>query len=391
MRLSIRGSIVLLAGLAIGFVPASGPAAPPKFSDNVPDGGDKTKPYLDLRGKLAESDDADPKIVGSVQKIHEIELEAGKTYRIDMTSRTLDSFLRLEDPNGKIVAEDDDGGGEFNARIIYKAKRTGKHKIVATATKTGVRPEITGRYRLVVVDAQPRDIVEAGLRDLSAKNPPLAERRATVAEAVDFLAKEPKLTGADANIAYRIAYALDGLPKREGIEFADKLKTAFAAANSTQLRDFSAMFEGVARKLDLPGNEIALTGTLLDGKSLDWKSYRGKVVLIDFWATWCGPCRAEMPHLSALRKKFGEAGFDIVGVSADRDDDAPAEFMKKNGYDWACVFEKGDQRQPMVDRYGILAFPTTILVGRDGRVIAVDPGPDELDSIIARHVEKKSP
>ena len=47
--------------------------------------------------------------------------------------------------------------------------------------------------------------------------------------------------------------------------------------------------------------------------------------------------------------------------------------MKKNGYDWACIFEKGDQRQPMVDRYGILAFPTTILVGRDGRVIAVDP------------------
>ena len=370
---------------------STGPAAPPKFSDNVPDGKTEPKAYLDVKAKLTDDDSADPKIVGSVCKIHEIDLEAGKTYRIDMTSRKLDSYLRLEDPDGKTVDEDDDGGGDFNARIVHKAKRTAKYKIVATATKSGLRPETTGRYRLTVRDAEPRDIVFARLRDLATKNPPLAERRSTIAEAVDFLAKQPKLATDDANIAYKIAYALDGLPKREGIAFADKLKTVFAAAADTKLRDFSGMFEGVARRLDLPGNEIDLTGTLLDGKALDWKSYRGKVVLIDFWATWCGPCRAEMPHLKKLREKFGDAGFDIVGVSADREDDAPAEFMKKNGYDWACVFEKGDQRQPMIDRYGILAFPTTILIGRDGRVIAVDPQSEELDSMIARHVEKKSP
>ena len=257
--------------------------------------------------------------------------------------------------------------------------------------KTGIRPDTTGKYRLSVHDAELRELLLARLRDLSVRNPPLAVRSSTIAEAVDYLAKEPRLRAEDINIAYKIAHLLDGLPRRESLEYAGKLKTAFAAANSTDLRNLETTFDGIARRLDLPGNEIALKGTLLDGKELDWKSYRGKVVLIDFWATWCGPCRAEMPHLKELRKKFGEAGFDIVGVSADHEDDAPAEFMKAKGYDWACIFEKGIQRQPMVDRYGILAFPTTVLVGRDGRVVALDPVSEELESLIERHLEKKSP
>ena len=95
MRFSPRRSIVVLAGLLIGSVPLLGPAAPPKFSDNVPDGKAEPKARLELRGKLTDDDPADPKIVGSVRKIHEVDLEAGKIYRIDMTSRELNSFLRL--------------------------------------------------------------------------------------------------------------------------------------------------------------------------------------------------------------------------------------------------------------------------------------------------------
>src|SRR4051794_34042586 len=95
------------------------------------------KLLLDVKDKLTEDDPADAKQVGSYRKTHDIDLEAGKIYRIDMTSKDLDSYLRLEDPDEKIVAEDDDGGDNLNARIVYKAKRTATYKIIALAVKSG--------------------------------------------------------------------------------------------------------------------------------------------------------------------------------------------------------------------------------------------------------------
>jgi thiol-disulfide isomerase/thioredoxin len=359
----------------------------PAFAGDAP----AKKARLDVKDKLTEKDAADLKLIGSFRKVHEIDLEAGKVYRIDMTSDAIDSYLRLEDPDGKVVATDDDGGGDLNARIVYKAKRTATYKIIASAVKSGVKEEVVGPYRLTVHDAEPRDLVAFKLRDVGSRNSTLREKKAVIAEVVDLLGKEQKLTGQDVNMAFNVAYMLDELPKAEGVGFAEKLKAVFAANDMPNLRELSKIFEGVARRLDLPGNELELTGTLLDGAKLDWKAYRGKVVLIDFWATWCGPCRQEMPHLKKLRETYGDAGFDIVGISADREDDAPAAYMKKNGYDWACVYEKETKRQPMVDRYGIMAFPTTILVGRDGRVLAVDPDRRQLDTLIERAVEKKTP
>ena len=114
MRLSVRWSILAVAGLIVGSISSIGPAAPPKFADAAPDGKSEPKAYLNVKAKLTDDDPADPKIVGSVQKVHEIGFEAGKTYRIDMTSRDLDSFLRLEDPDGKTVAEDE--GGDLQIR-----------------------------------------------------------------------------------------------------------------------------------------------------------------------------------------------------------------------------------------------------------------------------------
>jgi thiol-disulfide isomerase/thioredoxin len=351
------------------------------------------KAYLDVSDKLTEDDPADEKLVGSFHKAHDVDLEAGKTYRIDMTSTKLDSFLRLLDPDGKEVAFDDDGGGNFNARIVYKAKRTATYKILATALKSGIRNEITGPYRVVVTDAEPRDLVISRLKSvlMSRTEASAKEQAEVIGETIDFLSKEKEVTLQDASLAMQLAYMLDRLPKKQGVEYAEKIKSYLSRAQDKRIQDAAGLFDGVARRLDLPGKAIEITGTKLDGEKFDWKSYKGKVVLIDFWATWCGPCRAEMPKLKKLREKYGDAGFDIVGISADRDDDAPEAYMKKNGYEWACIYEKQTRQQPMVEHYGILAFPTTILVGRDGRVVELNPDRNRLEEIVGRYVGKKTP
>ena len=387
----MRTLAVILSMTLLSAAPTWAPAGDDPKPAPKADGkeSDARKTYLDVTDKLTRDDPADEKVRGSFHKAHEIELEAGKTYRIDMTSAKIYPVLRLLNPAGKEVAIDADGGGQFVARIVHKAKGTGKYKILATAAPEAPRTDVTGPYRVTVGDADARDIVLDNLQTAMASSS-VKDQSAAIGATLDMLSKEKTLSPADADFALQMAFMLDGLPKAEGVKYARELKALLGRSENLRVRVASNMFDGVIRRLDLPGNPMELKGTKLDGEAFDWKPYKGKVVLIDFWATWCPPCKAAMPHLKKLRDKFGDAGFDIIGISADRDDDAPAAFMKKNGYDWTCIYEKNKEgEQPMVERYGIMAFPTTILIGRDGKVAELNPSPARLDELVERLVEKK--
>lgn len=105
----------------------------------------------------------------------------------------------------------------------------------------------------------------------------------------------------------------------------------------------------------------------VDGKNVKLSDYRGKAVLLNFWATWCEPCKIEMPWFVDLQKKYGEQGFQVIGVAMD---DAPpkeiAEFAQKMGVNYPILIGK----EKVGDDYGGVQFlPSTFYVGRDGKVI----------------------
>jgi cytochrome c biogenesis protein CcmG/thiol:disulfide interchange protein DsbE len=114
----------------------------------------------------------------------------------------------------------------------------------------------------------------------------------------------------------------------------------------------------------------------LDGKRIDLASYRGKVVLVDFWATWCAPCLVEIPRLIEMQKRYGAQGFQVIGVSMDDGVEAVRRMPKRYAFDYPVVM--GDAR--LGERYGgVLGLPVQFLVGRDGRIVrrydgAVDAG-----------------
>jgi len=128
--------------------------------------------------------------------------------------------------------------------------------------------------------------------------------------------------------------------------------------------------------------------TELDGKPLSTDSFKGKVLLIDFWATWCPPCRAELPNVIATYKKYHPQGFEIIGVSLDSDKDKLVSFIKEQDMPWAQYFDGQGWSNKLAAKYGVEAIPYTILVGGDGKILGTELRGDDLDAAVAKALKK---
>ena len=104
----------------------------------------------------------------------------------------------------------------------------------------------------------------------------------------------------------------------------------------------------------------------VDGKVVTWAQFKGKVVVIDFWATWCPPCRTEIPGYIALQKKYGADGLVIVGISVDTDGpDVVKKYMKEIGINYPIVMADDAVQEAFAPIQG---YPTTFIIDRDGRI-----------------------
>jgi thiol-disulfide isomerase/thioredoxin len=189
--------------------------------------------------------------------------------------------------------------------------------------------------------------------------------------------KVAALTAAAADLI--LAQVPDDDPRRAR---AVKLK---ADAQAAARPPAAAGDDGAERLLALRGKPIELAGVLVDGTPFDQACLAGKVVLVDFWATWCGPCVAEIPRVRELYDRYHDRGFEVIGISLDDDADAVAAFAAKREIPWPIIHDRrgDDGRQPLAERYGIAAIPTMILVGRDGLVVSVEARGRRLEELLA--------
>jgi peroxiredoxin len=103
----------------------------------------------------------------------------------------------------------------------------------------------------------------------------------------------------------------------------------------------------------------------MDGQNLRLQEQRGRVVLVNFWATWCGPCRQEMPHLNKLYDKYRASGFVLLCVNVDEDSKAAAGVASKLGVKFPVLY---DPNKVVGKLYGLDKMPSTVLIDRDGKV-----------------------
>jgi len=114
-------------------------------------------------------------------------------------------------------------------------------------------------------------------------------------------------------------------------------------------------------------------GTTLAGKKIKLSELRGKVVLLDFWATWCSPCVAEIPNIKRAYEQYNKDGdFVVVGISVDQDPSAVTRFLKTRGVSWPQIAAGPADISPIAKTYNVSGVPATFLIDRDGKVVAKD-------------------
>jgi thiol-disulfide isomerase/thioredoxin len=397
-------------------------------------------------------------------RAHPIRMAAGSIYTIDVASTGFNTYLRLVDPSGKQLAEDDDsGGGEFghDARITFTAPKTDTYVIIATTYGPGA----TGKFSLTAAAGSEKDKKQGQLNQLNAdfkkvlgdlgqkyslsksedekekifdqyfeaaidyaikfnafaeanaSDPTSKEATTMCSQLLAMASGQAKSAGAGAkfrelmtnakskDVQGMATVALGGnllLQYEKAYQTKDKAATAKLADEAesmlkqakTKYGDLPAPRGTIGSQADdlldllqhrsVGKNAAEITGEDIDSKKFKLSDYKGKVVVLYFWGSWCGPCVAMIPDEKKLVARLEKARFAMVGINTDTDRSKAKKFLEDKGITWTQVFDGGTQG-PIDKAWRVDHWPTIYILDANGviryreiRGEAMDRAVDEL-------------
>lgn len=168
-----------------------------------------------------------------------------------------------------------------------------------------------------------------------------------------------------------------------------KLRASLAPnlAGHPYVNQLDEYIENMAFKIGMKAPAFNIMG--IDGKEIELKNYAGKYVLLDFWASWCGPCLREMPTVKKLYEETRGKNFEIIGISVDSNGEAWRKSVKDQDLKWPQAADLLAWNSPVARKYNVHAIPRTILINPQGDVVAIDLRGEELSRKVKSLLEKK--
>jgi thiol-disulfide isomerase/thioredoxin len=326
--------------------------------------------------------------------------------------RTGSAFLQKfpEDPRRwRVVQMLDSGSGELiNADGTPKEALEGvswdpatflawRAEIKALSAAAENAPDAPPEVKLRAESSQPgglRSISSALQKQIQAKQP--TDFGPFKAEIVRLAEKYPTVDSLGNQLALYFNYrGRAGATKEQLIADAEEFaRSSNAAVNKAAGAELD--------KLTAFDKAFELSFTAVDGRKVDIKDYRGKVVLIDFWATWCGPCKAEIPNIKKVYADYHAKGFEIIGISLEnaaiKPDDTPEEiaakhekakkiltdFTSKTDMPWPQYYDGKHWKNDISTRFGIAGIPAMFLIDQSGKIVSTEARGPKLEAEVKR-------
>lgn len=278
---------------------------------------------------------------------------------------------------------------QFALSAVAALLLAGQNSFAQTPSKSGVAKD------LQAVSMK----VQTKMKDARTEQKKLTEADLTeeIKTLDDLIAKSKSSAPDDAAQAMQLKATLYGSvlgDQEKAGKLKEQLKTEFANTKLVEAMKKGEERQAAAKKIQ---DSLSVGSTFpdfdkkdLNGKPLSIANFKGKVVLIDFWATWCPPCRAEVPNVVAVYNKYHSKGFEIIGISLDREADKGKleSYTKENKMPWQQFFDGKYWQNELSTKYGVNSIPATYLLDGQGKIIAKNLRGEDLEQAVAKALGK---